>query len=64
MGTMSMEEFAQKFFGWSVLRAETSGDPVASAVKEDIFDIFATPITQTVVHVEAKKEDPFADLLG
>jgi hypothetical protein len=68
MGTMSMEEFAQKFFGWSVLRepaaAETSGDPVASAVKEDIFDIFAAPITQTVVHVPVKKEDPFADLLG
>jgi hypothetical protein len=68
MGTMSMDEYAQKFFGWSVLHepaaAETSGDPVASAVKDDIFDIFAAPITQTVVHVEAKKEDPFADLLG
>jgi 5-methylcytosine-specific restriction endonuclease McrA len=69
MGTMSMDEYAKKFFGWSVLTGQqlvaVAEDPVSNKETKDIhdLDIFLIPITPS------KKEqlpavDPFADLLS
>jgi len=52
MGTMSMEEYCQKFFGRSVLVATAAAD-------DDVFGLFTEPLTSTRLVV-----DPFADLLG
>ena len=52
MGTMSMEEYCQKFFGRSVIVATAAAD-------DDVFGLFTEPLTSTQLVV-----DPFADLLG
>jgi len=52
MGTMSMEEYCQKFFGRSVLAATAEAD-------DDVFGLFTKPVTPDQIVV-----DPFADLLG
>jgi predicted SprT family Zn-dependent metalloprotease len=66
MGTMSMDEYAKKFFGWSVLTGQqlvaVTEDPVSNKEEKQTqdLDIFSIPITPS----KTPTVDPFADLLS